>query len=345
MPGFFVDLGMKTTKGVAWIDPGQAAFARGVFERAGIELVGVGCPDAHQAGRASSEIGCDPLNDLRSVLTSGEIDLVLIADPGAFGDSDIAQDLEVLRAAHARDVVVATLEPIPSSAAEANGTDWVEAIQSGVLNAMVRFLPRTRLSSMMVELQTAMETFGVIRSCGVSMVAPRVHGSLGARLFDGMDLVRALMGVPEVIEASYVSPASGRGLHPLPGQSLRGLHGECTMNLRYPDGRAASVMLSDQAGVASTNLVAMGAEGHLVVNDHGFCWRSPDGKLVDSFTRSEDEADEVSRQLVELCSGVGATQAPIEYASVLSMTHATLLSSRTGQGESPETTRRLLFEI
>jgi len=336
---------MKTTRGVAWIDPGQAAFVRGVFARSGIDLVGVGCPEGHQAGKAAAEIGCESVDDLRSVLTGGDVDLVLIADPGAFGDTEIGQDLEVLRVAHARDVVVATLEPIPASAAEVVGTDWVEAIQSGVLNAMVRFLPRTRLSSMMVELQTAMETFGVIRSCSVSMVAPRVHGSLGARLFDGMDLVRALMGVPEVIEASYVSPSSGRGLHPLPGQSLRGLHGECTMNLRYPDGRAAAMMFSDQAGVASTTLVAMGAEGHLVVNDHGFCWRSPDGELVDSFTRSEDEADEVSRQLVELCSGVGATQAPIEYASVLSMTHATLLSSRTGQGESPETTKRLLLEV
>ncbi len=326
------------------MNAGQIGLVRDVFAKSGIELVGVGCPQTHLGGKAAADLGCERLDDLRTTLTSVDADVLLIADPGAFGDSATGDDLEALRAAHARNLAVATLEPIPASAGEVPGTDWIEAIHAGMLNAMVKFVPRSRRAAAFVELDAALETFGVIRSCSISMICNASEGTLGARLFDGMDLVRAMMGAPETIEASYVSPSSGRGVHSLAGLSLRDLHGDCTVNLRFSDGRACSMLLSDQAGNGSSTMIAMGEGGHIVVNDLGFCWRDGAGGLVDSYSNETREHGDLAGQLIELCSGVGAKHAPIEYASVLSMTHAALLSSRTGQGESPEGIRRLLFE-
>lgn len=89
----------------------------------------------------------------------------------------------------------------------------------------------------------------------------------------------------------------------------------------------------------------MGAEGHIVVDDAGFRWFNRSGEVVDSFSTEPEGDGTLTKQLVELCSGVGPKHAPVDYAANLSMTHAALLSTRTGQGETPESIRRLLLEV
>ena len=341
---------MSKARCVVWIDPEQAPVIKRVLAHADIELVGAGAPDPARTGQVASDLGCVPVDDLRIALSSSESDLLILGNPGHFADHAIDADLDALKAAHARNLAVATLEPIPATSTGIGGTSFAEVLSTGALNEIVHMMPLTRHTPMIDELYTVLETFAPIRSCNIVIGMPKALGSLGALLFDSMDLIRSLIGIPSIIEAGYISPAAGRGMHPLPGQSLRHLHGEFTLNLRFSDGRCASLLVTDQVGASTLNLTMLGPEGHIDADHSGFRWFNPAGEQIDSHTCPDtngiDPAETaLTTQLIELCSGVGPNRAPIDYPSVLSMTHATLLSTRTGQGESPRAVEQILLSM
>lgn len=340
---------MSTTSAMVWANPEQVEMLSGALSAAGIGVIGAGCPVSAQSGAVASGLGCPVQDDLRHMLSSEEPDLVLIASPGGFGQRDLENDLTALQNAHRREVMVATLEPIPGEATVISGTSWTEALHTGAFGEFIRVVPMVRRGKLIDELMATLETFGPIRSLNVSLVAPAVYGSLGARVFEVMDLVRTLVGVPEVIDASYQGAASA-GLHQLPGQSLRGLHGVFAGHLRMPDGRGVLMQVSDQVGRSGLMIEAMGNEGHIRVRDDGFTRLDASGNEIDSFVMEVDPVVDPSslrltEQLIQLCSGVGPVRSPVDYASVLAMGHSALLSARTGQGETPETIRRLLLEV
>lgn len=340
---------MTPPRCVVWTNPEQAPVLAAIVRDAGIVLVGAGCPDPARTGQVASMLDCDPTDDLRRVMTTHETDMVLLGDPGGFGEEANDADLEALRAAHARDVCVVTLEPIPATASGINGTSFAEALHQGLLGSLSGFVPLLRYRPIVVELSGVLETFAPVRSASLTITGPSALGSVGARLFNALDLTRWLMGVPSMIEAAYVSPRAGRGMHPLPGQTLRGLHGEITMNLRYSDGRCAAVYLSDQFNAGAVSMTLAGAEGQITLDQGGFVWTGTDGGEVDSHdapdgSLNRDQAG-LRAQLSELCAGVSPRRAPIDYAAVLSMTHAALLSTRTGQGESPHDVEQLMLSM
>jgi hypothetical protein len=340
-------------KAACWLRPDQAEVVARVLAAAGIVPAFAGSPEPTHTGQVARALGCDTCDDLRSALTSLPVDLVYIAAAGAFGHKDVDQDLTALQAARSRAVPVATSDPIPAAAMELGGTRWMEALHNGSLAELVRFVPRTRRTKTADELHAALETFGVPRTCSLRLFGPAPLANLGARLFDAMDFVRTLMGVPETIDACYVAPAKGRGVHQLPGESLRHLEGDLTIHLRFSDGRAATAHLSDQAPATAFDLRVLGAEGILSLTPERLTWRHPGGDVDRTAIGPEPTAPDGSdgpdpgeaaliAQLSNLCSGVGPSHAPIDYPAVLSMAHAALLSCRTGQGESPETIRRLI---
>jgi hypothetical protein len=348
---------MPKTRCVLWIDPSQSQLFERALVRTDIELVGCGCPDPARTGEVASGLNTTPVDDLRAVMTSSEADLLILGNPSHFAKQAHDPDLDALKAAHARNMSIATLEPIPAAAGEIAGTSFADALTTGSLNELSRLLPLTRHTPLISELETVLETFIPIRSCSITLGVPKQYGSLGARLFDAMDLTRSIMGIPNIIDAGYISPSAGRGLHPLPGQSLRNLHGEFTLNLRFSDGRCASLHLTDQVGSSTLSMTLIGQEGHISVDLDGFRWFNPDGQEIDSYAspkQPEDRADSgqvdyyeqsLIDQLIETCSGVGPNRTPIDYSSVLAMTHATLLSTRTGQGESPRAVEQLMLTM
>lgn len=343
---------MPKARCVLWLNPEQVPTISRVLSVADIEVVGAGCADPSQTGMVASELGCEQIDDLRVALCNAKTDMILLADPGSFADHAIDADLDALKAAHARNVAVATLEPIPATSTGIGGTSFADALSTGALNELVGMVPMTRHTPMIDELLTVLDTFAPMRSCSLTMGMPETMGTLGARLFDAMDLIRSLVGVPGVIEAGYISPRAGRGMHPLPGQSLRHLHGEFSLNLRFSDGRCAAMLLSDQVGASTINMTMLSTEGHIVADMSGFKWMNPSGKIIDSHSIEPAKNDSgdcseklLASQLVELCSGVHPQRSPIDYPSVLSMTHAALLSSRTGQGESPRAVEELLLSM
>lgn len=338
-------MGDAAPRAACWLTPDQAPAVSRVLAAAGIVPALAGSPEPSQSSQSARAIGAEPADDLRGVLTGGAVDLVLIAAPGVFGHIDIDQDLTALQLARQRAVPVATTEPVPAQAMELAGSNWVEALENGSLGELIRFVPRTRRTRAIDELHAALETFGVARTGSLRMHGPSTLATLGARLFDAMDLTRTLMGVPETVDACVVTPANGRGLHILPGESLRGLSGDLTAHLRFADGRSLALHLSDQVPRSGMDLRLFGPEGTITLTPDRLVWLHTDGEpdeTVIATTGDEPGESALVTQLANLCAGVGPSHAPIDYPAVLAMTHAALLSCRTGQGESPETIRRLM---
>ncbi len=340
---------MTRARCVLWTNPDQAGSLAGVVRGAGIELIGAGCPDPARTGQVSTELGCAPIDDLRQAMSSVETDMLLLGSAGSFGEEPRDADLEALRSAHARNVCVATLDPIPATASGMAGTSFAEALHQGVLGSFAGFVPLIRYRPIVAELTSVLETYAPVRSAMLRYTGPAAMGSLGARLFNVLDLTRWLIGVPSVIEAAYVSPRAGRGMHPLPGETLRNLHGEITMNLRFSDGRCAAVYLSDQFHASEVSMILASAEGQISLDQRGFRWLNATGNQVDSHESPDaqlnTDAGALESGLAELCAGVSPSRPPIDYSSVLSMTHAALLSTRTGQGESPHDVEQLMLSM
>jgi len=131
---------------------------------------------------------------------------------------------------------------------------------------------------------------------------------------------------------------------------LRDLHGVMTAHLRMGDGRGVLVQVSDQVGRSGLSMSLLGDGGEIRVWDGGFSRLDGGGIEIDSFEMEEDGGTDPSsvrltEQLIQLCSGVGPVRSPVDHVSVLAMGHTALLSARTGQGETPETIRRLLMDV
>ena len=340
---------MTQPRCVIWTTPEQAPLLGEILRDAGIELIGAGCPDPARTGQVATALGCAPADDLRQAMTTLDTDMVLLGEAGTFGEEANDADLEALRAAHARNVCVATLDPIPATASGIIGTSFAEALHQGVLGSFASFVPLLRYRPVLIEIASLMDTFAPVRSASITIAGPAGLGSLGARLFNALDLTRWLMGVPSVIEAAYVSPRAGRGMHPLPGQTLRALHGEITMNLRFSDGRCAALYLSDQFSANTLSMTLASAEGQIALDQNGFVWMNYSGEQVDSHIAPDaalnTDRGAMQQELTELCAGVSPSRPPIDFTSVLSMTHAALLSTRTGQGESPHDVEQLMLSL
>lgn len=371
-----------------WLGPAHLPLVSQVVARGGWRVAGVGCPEPGRAAELAAALGgptAENAGDLRAALAAAGPGLFLIAEPGDFaagGSSAWAAETETLLAARERGVKVVSLEPIPASLMELGGSiasatqPLVMLGEPGAGGApgetalraqaeLVMPCPLSRFTRHMQEAMELVEDFGPIRSAAVHCLGGPGEGSLGARLFDALDLVLAFLGEPESIDAAYTAPGlglTGPGLRPLPRESLRHLHGDLTANLRLTGGRSATVLVSDQAGRYERVLTLVGEKGRVRVYTDGFEWIDVTGaKLDESRTRrgrkssrsgeasgaQRPPADEspaaapMAEQIARyLQSGVSLAPA-VDFPRILAMAQATLLSTRTGEGESPATMMRM----
>lgn len=343
--------GMDARTVICWLSLDQLALAGQVAERANLRIVGVGSPD--RASSAAAELGAPPLDDLRHALATEEADLFWIAAPGAFGTGEGAsEDAAALVAARGRGSLVASLEPIPASATDL-AAGWLDQVGGAARPAdCCVFVPRLRLSRPFREAQEVLESFGPVRSAMVESWRRPSQGSLGAQVYDAMDLLCALLGEPQTVDAAHVAPGApgrgrggGRG-----GDSLRGWRGDLTASLRFDDGRSASLVASDHAGRWNRTVTLLGDAGRLRLFDDGFEWIDPAGEKVDSSRASTREqpsgwgaheiaaiGDDLARRLDPAIPAAG----PVDHMAVLALCQATLLSARTGQCESPASIHRM----
>jgi hypothetical protein len=336
---------------MVWLNPDQAELAGEVARVAGFEIVGAGGPREGRSGSGAAALGVPHVDDLRSALGAAEADLIWLAAPGDFGTDQTGDDARALLGAKGRGVKVVTLEPIPATALDLAAGGWTAA-SSGVRAVdTLRFCPLARLAPAFRQAAETLQSFGHVRALSVEAWCSTKEGSLGARLFGAMELVHALMGEPETIDAAYVSPAHGQGIHALPGETLRNLHGDMTANVRFADGRIAAIAISDQAGRWNRTATLLGPGGRLRLFDDGFEWVSPGGEKLDEARPkrpARGKRPEISPAVAMMADAIGRLldpaipdPGPADHETILAMSQAGLLSARTGQGESPATIRRM----
>ncbi|MGD9688525.1 MAG: hypothetical protein AB7K52_03830 [Phycisphaerales bacterium] len=377
----------KARSAAAWIRPEQAALVRAIADRAGLLISTVGTSASGRAGELAQALDAAPSTDLRNLLASTDVSCVLLLAADGLGEPRTSDDAEVIRAATERGVEVLTLEPLPASVLEladllGHEAAYTESLSGsatgaasgGATLAGCRFMPLTRAARTLRDATEMLAEFGPVRAATVEMLGAPVHGSLGARLFDALDLALHLLGEPETVDASISSvlPRSGSPAR----ESLRGLDGHLGANLRYADGRACTILASNQASSWEGRLTLLGEKGCVRLTHEGFEWRGTHGAVVDKSRRrparrprrggveaaatgtlraaasgETDPAGDQHGAFVEaVAEQIGARHVSLfppvfpsaELSRVLAIGQAAMLSARTGVGESPATFRRMV---
>lgn len=356
---------------IAFLDPAQVPLIRAVAAAVDVELVGAGSPVKGQSGGVAAELACPAVDDLRSVLTDGACDAVLVASPGDFGaaEGSAGVDARAVQAAYARGVGVASLEPLPASALDVRGV-WNDSQAGLVAAAVPRFVGLPRRLRAFRDAAEPLEQFGPARFLVVESLARPEEGSLAARMMAACHTVVSLMGEPEVVDAAYVSTAAGGRI--APADTLVSLRGDLTAMMRFSDGRAAAIAASSQGARWGFGATLLGPEGRIRVHHMGFSWRAADGSLRDELRLDEARespayasnpheeglfgvlrepsapsashqpaVDALSESLSRILDPDIPDEGPIELETVLCVMQAAMLSARTGQPERPQMFRNV----
>ena len=313
----------STIRLIAWAEPDQVSLVRQAVEVEAIDLAAVGSPDAAAGTRLSETLAAEHTATLREAILRDDIDLLWIVSPREIG----GDERRLLREARARTI---STEPLPGSAAEVL-TDAREA-QTADFVPLMRHSPGYR---------AAREVFGHFgERCAMSIFlgSGPGQGTLFARLFDAMDLAEALGGSVQQVHAALWRPLGG-----VP-DTLRGLSGSLTITLRFSDNRCASLTASDCAGGWLRRIVLLGAGGCLCIDDGGFEWMSPDGRLIDAHRerRTISPGELVAGQIRQMLSGIDAADPPPDTARLLALCEAARLSARTCGPETPAKVMEML---
>lgn len=349
----------------------QLDLARAIARAARLNILGVAPAEPAAGSGAFAEAAAElpVLDEFRAALAKAQGGLVLLLSPPVGFSIDAAQ----LESARDRGVRLASLEPMPASVLDLQDPTLspAEPMDAGVVlgpgtgpapasdgspafTPQATFCPLWRVSHPVRSLAEVVAQLGTIRTLLVESLAGAGEGSLGARLFDACDAAVWLMGQPDRVDAAYSPALRSRGVHVAPPQSLAGLSGDMTANLRYADGRCAAIVASDRAGRWSRCVTLLGENGRLKVFDDGFVWFSLAGAIVDA-SRDESRirggaaadpphraaASAIADQLARLLDPHIPAPPPSDDVGVLATAGAALLSARTGEGESPSTLRRM----
>ena len=270
-------------RAIVWISPAQAALVGEVALRAGLTVVGAGYGRGGLARQAVEALGAAPFDDLRHALRTTDADIALIGATGDATEAAALDDPELLRSCAERRVRLVTLEPAPASLAGLSRPSRAEGLAP--VGASPTFAPLFRRSPGLDGAMQAFEAFGQATTLVFGGFGAAGQGALAARVFDAMDFVSSLLGMPESIDAAVRGPRSESGLRLAPGESLRDLRGDMTAHMRFADGRACAVALSDRAGRWAREATLIGEHGRMRIDDGGFEWIDPAGAVADSSRR------------------------------------------------------------
>jgi len=344
---------------IAWLDASQAGLVARVAELAGLRIVAAGGPRRGAAkgrspgGEPAVIEGATGFDDLRHATATIDARLLLAAtsDPSEPGrtNHDHALDAEILKQCRGRSVLVVSLEPAPGSVVGLTSARG----PTGAGPEAARFVPLLAHARSWANTSDALANFGAIRTVSIAARCAPGEGTLGGRLFDAMHLLHQLLGTPEQIDAAVVAGDAVQGLRPAPAETVAGLRGDLTANLRFAGGRAASLSLSDRAGPWFRAGAVLGEGGSIRFTESGFEHLSIDGALVDESparpkagsrkkpAEPVTAAGAIAEQIVRGIDPHAPPPEPYDLAAVLAMCEAAVLSARTGQPESPETILRM----
>lgn len=325
---------------LCWLREAQIPLVQAVAAQIGLHIVAAGTEERGRAAAIASELGPDVRaeHDLRAAVSTTDAALILLADPGDFGE--LPADAAAIASARARGTAVCSLEPIPPSMAAIGASEWTQSLEGSPLHFHMINAASPQSNTPIVEALHAMESFGQATALALGVTAGPDAGSLGARIFAAMDLLFLFAGQPELISASIAQP---RGLRSPRLDRLAQTHGMLTASVRFADHRAATILASNQSNPWHHGLTILGASGRMRIWDEGFVWTDPRGQVVDEHrVEAATVTNPAAASLAERIRRALHTPTPCaHHATVLAMAETALLSARTGNAESPATLLRL----
>jgi len=179
------------------------------------------------------------------------------------------------------------------------------------------------------------EVFGRLDSLSWLSAGPPATWSLFTRLFEAWQLVLSHADMPEAIGASLSGDVGASPEH------LRQLSGHLTVHGRLATRGACVLHLSDRGGPARRSMFAIGRDAVVRVDDARYELSGPDGQPLEP--TSGDPGAETPSFHQQLLRAIRAQikqpqsrPAPSDQLqAILGCCEATLLSTRTGQPESP----------
>ena len=309
-----------------WASANQSDLIRSAIEAADIELAAIGSSEHNDSIRLAEQFDAPRAEDLRQGLNSHEADALWLAEP-------VEPDLEIIRHARQMHLPILSCLPLPSSLNDLTANPD--------LAAAVRFCPLMRLSPGVQAAAQVLPDFGHRQCVNIFLRCAAHESALFAREFDAVDMIDSLCGTAEMIDAALAPPSPG-----VP-EALADLHGHLTANMRFPENRCACIAASDQAGAWFRGVTVLGEGGCLRIDDAGFEWIAPDGRIVDSVREKsiQSPGELIGRQIRRMFDEMDSTDAPPETAKLLALCEAIRLSCRTGHGEAPRRMIEMLTRV
>lgn len=320
-----------------WYDPGQGFLAREASQLAGLRAIEVGITGEALDDRDEPALFGEAkrVTDIRSAIAATKARVIWLTSAGVHGrEASPLEDQELLRAAADRGVRVCALEPAPAS-----------ALDLGQRNSMwARTTPLLIEAPVFAEVRECLSEIGPIRAVHVSGRSTPACGSLGARLFDAMATVHALLGTADRIDASIVPPGATRGVYRPPSTALRAAQGDLSAHLRFSSGKSATVALTNHAGAWQRGVTVLGDLACARVTDHRVDLVFADGHVEDrhegaarSTESTNSGVNRIADQLRRAIDPRSPELPPMDAKAILAMCEAAILSARTGEAEHPST--------
>lgn len=373
--GLSTDLAASTLTSRATLvlaHPQQAGLISQLASATKLQIIGAAATDATATSTLADALGAPPLNDFRHAIATLSKGVILLAGPGPLGVSSgpgtsstaaLRAELEELDTALDRGVKIISLEPRPASlqqliamgARQATSTrqaDHLTHVPMQRLGPWCEWLPASRGMRVIDEMLELLDVFGQPRTARILVAGQPSQGTLGARLLDGVDLMLRFIGEPDWVHAVYCAPGYKPGAHRLASQTLADLEGELAVTCRFGDGRIASVFASDQSPEFRIECALFSGEGSLELRDFELSWRRLDGKSAEMPTAAPGTQatwqrsrhpfiDLAAEQITRHLDSSLMSAAAINWPSALATCQAALLSSRTGEPESPATLMKM----
>jgi hypothetical protein len=352
-----------------WLGEEQGFLANQVAARAGLNITMAGGPVRGRSAAIAADLSAQPADDLRSILLEADVDLILLMSVGDFGSDPGGVDTTAILTAHRRGVKIASLEPVPASAIEIAQSRWKQQVGTNSLHDLIRLCPLDRFSRAHRDAADLLDLYGHPSVLSIDATCAPAEGTLGGRLLSALDLIHAMLGEPEAVNAVYTPPASENAIIPEPGDDLRSLRGSISAAVRLADGRGATVLASDQSSDWYRDVTLIGPKGRLQISDAGSRWsgepapanevakEQPAPKRARGVAKdaplfhppqpeapaapATDAAEAIAWSLRRMLDPALPPERPTDLPSLLATAQTALLSARTGQSESISTVRRM----
>jgi hypothetical protein len=305
---------------VIWTDAARAPLVERVVGRmTDLHVLGVGAARKSDATALAQTLGATAGDDLRQMLIDMPARFVLIAAATGAGADDI-----MLALGQSSDVL--TIEPPSSHLDSALAWEKGQAPPGRLVH-----VPMWRLSPSYLAAADPQQAIGKIASMSLTTAGSEAAGSLFARIYDAMDMVVGLLGLPDTIDAALVGPLAEAP------DDLRTLAGHLTAHLRYPEA-GVTLHASDRARQWTRRLDILGKDGQLRMDGRQYRLTTDDtaegDEVLDEAT--VDPAELIARQWRWLIDHRHGPET-VDRREILAACRTMLLSCRTAQSESPQT--------